>query len=289
MKAEKLFDALLYVLLIAAGAVTLYPFINVLAISLNDAVDASRGGIYLWPREFTLGNYGEIFKYPDLATSFLISVMRTVAGTVVCVISVTLLAYVLSRKDFSGKKPITLIFLITMYIDGGIIPNFLLIKTLKLYNSFWVYILPGLVGVFYILIVRTYIESLGTALQESAMIDGANDLIIFTRIIFPLCLPVVATVALYSAVSQWNSWFDTYIYTDGGPGFSTLQFQLMKILQSTTLNGAVTHVDKSNAPKVTPESIRMTITIIATVPILCVYPFLQKYFVKGMMIGAIKS
>ncbi len=286
---DTLFDIFLTVVLLAAGITTLYPFINVLAISLNDAVDAARGGIYLWPREFTLRNYFEVFKYPDLANSFVVSVIRTVAGSCTCVISVTMLAYVLSRKDFSGRKVITVLFLITMYIDGGMVPNYLLVKSLHLYNNFLVYILPGLVGVFYILIVRTFIESLGTTLQESVMIDGGNDFVIFTRIIFPLCSPVIATVALYSAVGQWNSWFDTYIYTDGGQWFSTLQYQLMKILQNTTLNGAITHIDKDNAPKVSPESIRMTITIIATVPILVVYPFLQKYFVKGMMIGAVKN
>jgi putative aldouronate transport system permease protein len=142
--------------------------------------------------------------------------------------------------------------------------------------------------VFYILLIRTFITSLGSALQESAMIDGANDLVIFFRIIFPLCSPVIATVALYCAVGQWNSWFDTYIYTKGDT-LSTLQFQMVKIMQQTTLSRSVSHIDASNAPKVSPEAIRMTITIIATIPILVVYPFLQKYFVKGMTIGAIKS
>lgn len=287
--SSMIFDIFLYAVLIVTGIVTIYPFINVLAISLNDAVDAARGGIYLWPREFTLRNYAEVMKYPDLVNSFAVSVLRTVIGSAACVLSVTMLAYVLSRKDFSGRKIMTVLFLITMYIDGGLVPNYLLVKNLGLYNNFLVYILPGLVGVFYILIVRTFIESLGTTLQESVMIDGGNDFVIFSRIIFPLCSPVIATVALYSAVGQWNSWFDTYIYTDGGKWFSTLQFQLMKILQNTTLNGAVTHIDKDNAPKVSPESVRMTITIIATVPILVVYPFLQKYFVKGMMIGAVKN
>lgn len=284
---DYVFNTFLYILLAVAGAATLYPFLNVLAISLNDATDAIKGGIYLWPREFTLENYKEVFAYPDLSYSAMVSVLRTVAGTAVCVLSSSMLAYVLSRRDFSARKLFSLLFVITMYIDGGMVPNYLLVKWLHLYNNFFVYILPGIVGVFYILIIRTYITSLGTELQESAQIDGANDVVVFFRIVFPLCAPVVATVALFSAVGQWNSWFDTYLYTDGSK-WTTLQFQLVKILQNTTVT-APTHIDETNAPKVSPEAIRMTITIIATLPIVAVYPFLQKFFVKGMMIGAVKS
>jgi putative aldouronate transport system permease protein len=285
---DRIFNITLYGVMLLIGVLTLYPFINILALSLNDANDAMRGGIYLWPRVFTLRNYAEVFRYNGLLESFGISVLRTVVGTTVSVLSTSMLAYTLSRKDFSARKVITVLFVITMYAHGGLIPEYLVIKMLGLYNNFLVYILPGLIGVFYILLIRTFITSLGSALQESAMIDGANDLVIFFRIIFPLCSPVIATVALYCAVGQWNSWFDTYIYTKGDT-LSTLQFQMVKIMQQTTLSRSVSHIDASNAPKVSPEAIRMTITIIATIPILVVYPFLQKYFVKGMTIGAIKS
>jgi putative aldouronate transport system permease protein len=285
---DRIFNITLYGVMLLIGVLTLYPFINILALSLNDANDAMRGGIYLWPRVFTLRNYAEVFRYNGLLESFGISVLRTVVGTTVSVLSTSMLAYTLSRKDFSARKVITVLFVITMYAHGGLIPEYLVIKMLGLYNNFLVYILPGLIGVFYILLIRTFITSLGSALQESAMIDGANDLVIFFRIIFPLCSPVIATVALYCAVGQWNSWFDTYIYTKGDL-LSTLQFQMVKIMQQTTLSRAVSHIDAANAPKVSPEAIRMTITIIATIPILVVYPFLQKYFVKGMTIGAVKS
>jgi putative aldouronate transport system permease protein len=285
---DRIFNITLYGVILLIGVFTLYPFINILALSLNDANDAMRGGIYLWPRVFTIRNYAEVFRYNGLLESFGISVLRTVVGTTVSVLSTSMLAYTLSRKDFSARKVITVLFVITMYAHGGLIPEYLVIKMLGLYNNFLVYILPGLIGVFYILLIRTFITSLGSALQESAMIDGANDLVIFFRIIFPLCAPVIATVALYCAVGQWNSWFDTYIYTKGDT-LSTLQFQMVKIMQQTTLSRSASHIDASNAPKVSPEAIRMTITIIATIPILVVYPFLQKYFVKGMTIGAIKS
>ncbi len=286
--ADRLLNVAIYVIMFITGVLTVYPFINILALSLNDANDAMRGGIYLWPRVFTLRNYAEVFRYNGLLLSFEISVARTVIGTAASVLSTGMLSYALSRKDFSGRKVITVLFIVTMYAYGGIIPEYLVIKMLGLYNNFLVYILPGLIGVFYILLIRTFITSLGPSIQESAMIDGANDLVIFFRIIFPLCSPVIATVALYCAVGQWNSWFDTYLYTDGET-LSTLQFQMVKILQQTTLNRTAAHIDASSAPKVSPEAIRMTITIIATIPILVVYPFLQKYFVKGMTIGAIKS
>jgi putative aldouronate transport system permease protein len=285
---DRIFDITLCGVMLLIGVLTLYPFINIFAISLNDANDAMRGGIYLWPRVFTLRNYAEVFQYNGLMESFGISVARTVVGTAASVLSTSMLAYTLSRNDFSARKVITVLFIITMYAQGGLIPEYLLIKMLGLYNNFLVYILPGLIGVFYILLIRTFITSLGSALQESAMIDGANDLVIFFRIVFPLCSPVIATVALYCAVGQWNSWFDTYIYTKGDL-LSTLQFQMVKIMQQTTLSRAASHIDAANAPKVSPEAIRMTITIIATIPILVVYPFLQKYFVKGMTIGAVKS
>lgn len=288
---DRVFDISLYILMIIAGIVTLYPFLNVLAISLNDSSDAVKGGIYLWPRKFTLRNYVEIFQNPNLETALFTSCLRTLVGTVLSVFSVSMLAYVLSRRDFSARKIMTVLFVLTMYVDGGMVPTYLLIRQLKLINNFWVYILPGLVGAFYIIIIRSFIDSLGNSLQESAQIDGANDLIIFFRIIFPLCMPVIATVALYNAVWQWNSWFDTYIYASRNKSLITLQYELMKVLQSTTASSSsnVTAVTSESAPKVSPESIRMTITIVATVPILVVYPFLQRYFVKGMMVGAIKS
>lgn len=288
---DMIFYIFLYALMVIAGLITLYPFVNVLAISFNDATDAVKGGIYIWPRVFTLQNYKEVFNYPELTTAAFISVLRTVAGVITAVFSCSMLAYVFSRKDFSARKIFTVLFLITMYIDSGMVPSYLLIKNLHLMNNFLVYILPGLVSAFYVLILRTYITSLGDSLQESAQIDGANDLVIFFRIIFPLCTPVVATVALYIAVDQWNAWFDTYLYAGSNKKLVTLQYQLMRILTNTMMTSSkdVVASGRGNVPKVSPESIRMTVSIIATVPILVVYPFLQKYFIKGVMIGAIKG
>jgi len=289
---DKITDMMIIGVMLFIVVITLYPFINVLAISFNEANDTIKGGIYLWPRAFTLANYKEVFKDSILARAFTNSVLRTLIGTSVSIVSTMMVAFVISRKDLIARKWITGIFAVTMYISGGMIPEFLLIRKLDLLNTFAVYIIPGLIGVYYIYIVRSFIDGIPWTIQEAAMIDGANDLHIFFRVILPLCKPVMATIGLYYAVSHWNSWFDTYLFNSGKQTLTTLQYELMKILNNsnTQASGNLLKSKGLNAVKaVSPQSIRMAITIVATVPILVVYPFLQKYFVKGMTMGAVKS
>lgn len=294
-KRKGIFDIILYIIMTLIIIVTLYPFLNVLAISFNDALDTVKGGIYIFPRKFTLSNYKEIFQSSNnLSSAFIMSVLRTVVGTFTGVMSSTMLAYTLSRKDYIFSKAVAIIFIITMYISGGLIPEYLLIRNLGLINNFAVYIIPGLVSTFNVIIIKSFIVNLPIAVQESAKIDGANDFVIFYKIIFPLCLPVIATVSLFIAVAQWNSWYDTYLYARMSQRLSTLQYELMKILGNTTVN---TKPSGPNSPvtKVgsSPESIKMAITtvttVVTTVPILFVYPFVQKYFVTGLTLGAVKS
>lgn len=286
-----IFDIVVYLLIGIITIITLYPFLNVLAISFNDSVDTVRGGVTIYPRKFTLENYKQIFSYSSLLTGFKISVYRTLAGTVAGLVSGSMVAYTLARTDFQGRKFVSTFLAITMYVSGGLIPGFILIKNLELINTFAVYILPGLVSAFNIFVIRSFIDGLPFALQESAKIDGANDFTIYWRIILPLCKPALATVALFLAVGQWNSWFDTYLFNGSNDALTTLQYELMKVLQSTTTNannmrgGNMTEL----MAQVSPDAVKMAITIVATVPILVVYPFLQKYFVKGMTLGAVKS
>ena len=289
--ASKLSDAAIILVLLMVCVVTLYPFLNILAISLNDSQDSVRGNIYLWPRVFTLANYQEIFKNPNLSAAFGMSVLRTVVGTLFSLVSTAIVAYVISRKDFVLSKLMYWMFLITMYVGGGMIPEFLLVRSLGLTNNFWVYIFPGLIGGWNVFVTKSFMDGLPSSLQESAKLDGANDMVIFARIILPLCAPVLATIALFYAVYQWNSWFDTYIYAGSRVNLTTLQYELMKIITSSNSSAAMMgYGDKIGQVKsVSPESIRMAITIVATAPILCVYPFLQKYFVKGLTLGAVKS
>ena len=285
------FDIALTVIMIIITIVTVYPFLNVLAISLNEATDTVKGGIHIFPRTFTFQNYKEIFEgNSKLPRGLLISVLRTVIGTATGVLASAMVAYALSRREFVFNKFVTIIFVLTMYIGGGMIPEYMLVRSLGLINNFAVYILPGLISTFNVIVIRSFIDGLPPALNESAMIDGANDFVIFTKIVLPLCMPVIATVALFVAVGQWNSWFDTYLYARSNDGLTTLQYELMKVMNNASASATV---DPNNpvlkAASVNPESIKMAITMVATVPILLVYPFVQKYFVSGMTLGAVKS
>ncbi|MGF7036279.1 putative aldouronate transport system permease protein [Paenibacillus mucilaginosus] len=287
---DKIFDLFIYVFMTVVAIVTLYPFLNVLAISFNDSVDTVRGGLTIYPREFTLKNYETIFGFEGLVTGFKNSVIRTVVGTAIGVVAASMMAYTLSRPDFQARRWMSVMFALTMYFSGGLIPGFLLMKHLGLIGTFSVYIIPALLSVWNVFVIRSYIDGLPYALQESAKIDGASDWTIFWRIILPLCQPVLATVALFIAVGHWNSWFDTYLFNNRSPENTTLQFELMKVLLSTQTGSDYRDPNAQQAmAAVSPESIKMAITIVVTVPILLVYPFLQKYFVKGMTLGAVKS
>lgn len=290
-KGERLFQISLYLFMIFMGLITLYPFLNVLAISLNDSLDTIKGGVHLLPRVFTWNNYREVFTYPNLVTGFNISFLRTAVGTGLGLLSTAMVAYVISCREFVARRLVTALFILTMYVSGGLIPEFMLVRKLGLMNNFWVYILPGLISGWNVFVLRAYIDTLPVSLMESAKLDGANELTIFFRIVLPLCKPILATIALFIAVAQWNSWFDTYIYCSGKHALTTLQYEMMRILQDVTsaTTSSMYGINEYNAPRTSPESIQAAITIVVTIPILLVYPFLQKYFVKGLTLGAIKS
>lgn len=289
--ADKAFDVTIYIIATFVLIVTLYPFLNVMAISFNDSIDSVRGGITIYPREFTLENYKIIFSYDGLITGFKNSGLRTIIGTLLGLTSASMLAFTLSRKDFQARRFVSVFLALTMYVSGGLIPVFLLIRDLNLINTFAVYILPGIVSAFNVFVIRSFIDGLPYALQESAKIDGANDFTIYWRVILPLTKPALATIALFLAVGQWNSWFDTYLYNSSKPHLTTLQFELMKVLQSTNMSGGDYRSQNMSQvmSRISPESVKMAITMVVTLPILVVYPFLQKYFVKGMTLGAVKA
>lgn len=274
--------------------VTLYPFLNTLAVSFNAGNDTIRGGIYLWPRVWSLQNYKAVFVSGTIYNAFWVSVARTVIATVISLFLTSMLAYTVSRREYVFRKPITIIVVLTMYFNAGLIPYYFLIKDLNLLNKFLVYIIPGLISAFNMIVIRTYMQQLPDGLIESAKIDGAGDFRTFLYIVLPLCQPVLATVALFIAVGQWNSWFDTFLFASSKQHLSTLQYELMKLLSSTmvqsTSAAAMYGADPSaKLTQVTPVSIRAAITIVASVPILLVYPFLQKYFVHGLQLGSMKD
>jgi len=287
---ERTVDWLLYLLLAAVAFTTLYPFINLLVVSLNETTDALKGKLYFIPRKFTWENYTYVFENPVLFRATVNSVLRTVISTILSVFLSGMLAYVLSRRDFVFRKLFGLVLVISMYVSGGLIPTYLLIKNLGLMNSFWVYIIPGLVGAFNVFVMRTFFSQLPDGLVESAHIDGANDFRIYTSIILPISLPVIATIALFVSVSEWNAWFDNYLYNSRNNKLNVLQFELQKMVQAVTNNAASAEDMSIDAHRViTPQTIKATLTIVVTVPILLVYPFLQKYFVKGLTLGAMKD
>nr|WP_256992333.1 carbohydrate ABC transporter permease [Paenibacillus sp. XY044] len=287
------FNAIFMIILVI---VTMYPFLNTIVVSFNAGNDTIRGGIYLWPRQWTLQNYKAVFASGTIYDAFWISVARTVLSTVLNIFLTTMLSYTLSRKEYVFRKPITVIFVLTMYFSAGLIPGYFLIKDLHLLNSFWVYIFPSMISAFNMIVIRTYIGTIPDSLVESAKIDGAGDFKIFMRIIFPLCTPVLATIALFVAVGAWNSWFDAFLYTSSKQELSTLQYELMKLLSSSmnsnnnpNVAAGVGMTQESAVSMVTPLSIRAAVTIVASVPILVVYPFLQKYFVVGLNVGSVKE
>jgi len=289
---EHLFDTGLYLFLACIFIATFYPFWNILVISLNDATDTLRGNLYFWPREFTLASYNTIFRNPEIWSALQVTVLRTILGTFLSIFCISLLAYALSKRQLIGWKYFSFFFVFTMYFGGGLIPTYMIIKSLGLIDSFWVFIFPGTIGVFLMILVRTFIEQLPGEIEESAKIDGANDLQIFARIVMPLCVPVLATIGLFLAIGHWNAWYDSYIYTYK-PELKTLQAVLVKILNQFQTGAMMTDAQQlaqsSKRIPVSSESIRMAVTMVATLPIILVYPFVQKYFVKGIMMGAIKN
>jgi putative aldouronate transport system permease protein len=269
--------------------VTLYPILNTLAISFNEAVDTLTGGIRLLPRKWTIQNYKTVFNMKNLMVGAYNSVLRTVIATLLHTVVTALMAYILSRKEFYFNKQVSLIFVITMYVQAGTIPTLLMYKDLHLTNSFWVYIVPGMVSAFNMIVIRTYMNGLPDSLVESAQVDGAGHFRIFWRIIFPLCKPVLATIALFIAVYQWNSWFDVMIFNPQKENLTTLQYELMKLLSAVSQQTGDPSAAKHAANMVTPESVRAAATMVTAFPIVCLYPFLQRYFVTGLTIGGVKE
>lgn len=286
---DKLFVTFNTIFMIAFVVITLYPVLNTLAISLNNGTDSLRGGIHLIPRQFTLKNYITVLQKDNLMTGAFITVMRTLVGTLLSLVTNAILAFIISRKRFLFRKQLSLFWVVTMYVNGGLIPTFLLYRGLGLTNSFMVYVIPGMISAFNMLVIRTYMRGIPDSLEESAQIDGAGYTVIFLKIISPLCKPVYATIALFVAVGQWNSWFDAMLYNRMSENLTTLQYELMKLLSSVTNQGTSMEAMKNAGGSVTPTSVRAAATIITMLPIVCIYPFLQKYFISGLTLGGVKE
>ncbi|ABP68126.1 binding-protein-dependent transport systems inner membrane component [Caldicellulosiruptor saccharolyticus DSM 8903] len=286
---DKIFDIFNITLMLIICFVTLYPIWYIIVYSFNDGKDAMLGGIYFWPRKFTLDNYITVFSNSDITTAFMVTIARTVITTTLHVFFTAMVAYAFMKKELIGRKIYMTMGTITLFFGGGLIPYFLLIKSLGLYNNFLVYVIPGMFNFYNLIIFQAFFRELPVELEESAKIDGANDFTIFTRVILPLSTPVLATIALFVGVYNWNDYFMGVIFINN-PKLQPIQTFLYKVIAETTSNQML-----ANAPggimtrNVTSQSIKMATMVVTTLPIVCVYPFLQKYFVKGLLIGAIKG
>ncbi len=269
--------------------VTLYPVLNTLAYSFTDSSEAILKNIHLLPRKPTLAAYKQVFAMKGFRQGLIVTVSRTVLGSFLSLFANALLAFIVSRKTFLFKKSLSLFWVITMYASGGLIPSVILMRYLHLTGTFWVYIFPGLVSAFNLLVLRTYMNSLPDSYEESAQLDGAGHMTVFTKIISPLCKPVYATVFLFVAVGHWNSWFDAMVYNRLKDKNTTLQYELQKLLSSLTqLNPSTTSEGKTEN-MTTEIQVRAAATIATMLPIICLYPFLQRYFVTGLTIGGVKE
>jgi len=279
-----------YLLLLLLVVITIYPFYYIFIYSVSDPIEAQKG-VYLWPAGFSLEAYQATIKLPGIADSAIVSVSRTILGTLITVFSCSFFAYLITKNEMPMRKAIYRFVLITMYFNAGFIPWYLTMKTYGLQNNFLLYIIPSAISGFNIILIKTFIEQLPASLEESAKIDGAGYFKIYTSIIFPLSMPIIATIAVFSAVGQWNTWFDNFFLVEN-PKLQTLQLVLYNFLnQSSNLSNMSTEqLTRGDLVRtITPQSIRMTITMIVTLPIVLVYPMLQRYFVKGIMMGAVKG
>ncbi len=293
--AFQVFNCLMMVFIIL---ITLVPYLNVLAKSLNDGNDAMRGGITIFPRVFTLENYKTLFADITLIKAVWITLAKVSLVVIGSLTVQFMAAYALSRKNLWGLKAVNVYFLIPMYVGGGLIPGYILYSNIGLLNSFWVYVFPALWNFYNVIIIRSYMQSsIPDSIIEAAKIDGAHEWKLFSKIVIPLCKPILATIALWTAVGSWNEWTSTLYYIQN-PDLHTLQYKLMQtlkeserltaLLQEAVRNGG--NVDEiSKRIKVTPESMQSAQIITVTLPIIIVYPFLQKYFVKGVTLGSVKG
>lgn len=270
-----------------------FPFYYIIinTISANNLVD--RGQILFLPRQVHFSNYLEVLKLERIGSATLISVARTVLGTALSVLGASYMGYLFSKRNMWMHKFWYRFVIITMYFSAGLIPSYLNIKMLGLMNTFWVYVIPGIFPVFYMILVKTFIEQIPPALEESAEIDGAGYIKRFLVIVMPLCVPILATIAIYVCVDQWNAFMDTVLYISNYRLYP-LQFLLYQyfqqadsLAQQVKSGMNISMVDQAHM--ITPTSVRLTITVVITVPIFLVYPFMQKYFIKGIMMGAIKG
>lgn len=287
-RGERIFDIVNVTLCCILIVIFLYPFWDTLILSVSDVIDAKQMGIRLLPKlPLHFDSYERVFEQPLFLTALQNSIFRTVVGTIFSVLITFSGAYVMAKRRLPGQKFITMFVLFTMFFNGGTIPTYLMIKELGMLDTVWVWLLPGMTSAWFLIIARNFIASIPDAIEEAAMIDGAGVLNTMFRVIFPMSKPIIAVIALWAAIGQWNSWYDAYIYTRS-EDLMVLQLLLRRIIIEDSRDVMGKALTESSA-LTTPETVKAAIIVVTMVPIACIYPFFQKHFVKGIQVGAVKG
>ena len=289
-KGEKIFQVFNILIMLLVCVVMVYPYLNQVAISFNEGIDAMKGGIGVFPREFTMANYNAIFATKSMYTGAAVSVSITVLHTLLCLVVLFAAAYGITRSGLPYRRGITLFLMLPCYVSAGVVPTYIIYRYLGLINSYWIYILPGCFSFYNMVILRSFLQELPASIEESAKLDGANDIQIMYKIALPLSKPVLATITLWVAVGRWNNWTDAMMYITDRKLFP-LSYIMMQLIKESSLaqqmaddSGMIT-----SAAKPTPDTIKAATLVVTTLPIIMVYPFLQKYFIKGVTLGAVKG
>lgn len=292
-KGEKIFDVFNIVAMFLVAVIMLYPYLNQVAISFNDGMDAMRGGITVFPRKFTLANYEAVLCNDGFLMAVIVTVSRVVIHTVLALVVTFAAAYALSRRGLRWKKAITYYFLLPGYFSAGIIPSFILFRTLGLIDNYLIYILPGMFNFYNMVVLRGFLQELPVSIEESAMVDGANEIYIMFKMIIPMSMPAVATITLWLAVGAWNDWMTTLVYTTD-PDLQTLQFFLMQMIKQSERAAQMAlelsmGASEEDISMPTTAAVQAATLVATSLPIVLLYPFLQKYFIKGINLGAVKE
>ena len=283
-----LLDIAVTLVLIALCVVFLFPLVYTISISLSDASHVYAGEVNIIPVGFTLKSYEFVLQYPDLRRAYFNSVLYAGLGTIISVLLTSMTAYPLSIRTFAFRKPVTIFFIITMYFTGGLIPYYMTIRYLGMINTLSVMVVPGAINVFYLIIYRTFFQEISPSLRESAFMDGANDLQILFRIVLPLSKPLIATMVLYCVVGMWNDYFNAMIFLNSAKKYP-LQILLRTIIVQMEFDQQFRLYRQFFAGRINAKTVRSAMVVVVMFPIMAIYPFLQRYFVKGIMIGAVKG
>ena len=293
--SRKVFVAFNVIFLFLLAFLFVAPYLNIMAKAFNTASDTARGGLAFWPRDFTWDNISLVFSDSGIIQGLIVSVWRVIIGTLISLVVTYMAGYALLQKGLWGRGIWVMFLSIPMFISGGLIANYIIFAKIGIFNNFWVYVLPTAFSFFNMTMVRTYLTTIPDSLSEAARIDGANEFVIMWKIMLPLSMPIVATLALWSIVGHWNNWTDTLYYIRR-PQLYTLQYQLQLTLkESEQIQMMIAEAIASGRPlgdinmDITGESIQAALIIVSTIPMVIMYPFLQKYFLKGMMIGGVKE